>query len=206
MNKYRELAESVVIDPNNHKLIQFDASLSLIGIGRSAFVFKIKNTQLALKVFFPSYRHLAKVEADVYQSIQHIDYFPQLYESGTHYLVIDYVDGYTLFECLTRGIPISENNIKEVDIAIQLARKEGLNPSDIHLRNIMINNGKVKMIDVARFKQIETDTQWLDLKNAFYRLYTKRFFPKKIPASILNGIATFYKIANKRSFVPIKMK
>ncbi|MBS4202415.1 protein kinase family protein [Bacillus sp. FJAT-49732] len=204
MNKYSGLAKSVVINPKNYKLIQYDASLTLIGVGRSAYVFKIKNTNQALKVFFPSHQYLAKVEADVYKSIQHIGYFPTLYDFGPHYLVIDFVDGYTLFECLTRGIPISESNINEVDIAIQLARKEGLNPSDIHLRNIIIHNGKIKMIDVARFKQIETDKQWLDLKNTFYRLYSKKYFPKKIPAFILNWIAFLYKRLNRRSAIQIK--
>ncbi|MCJ8008806.1 protein kinase family protein [Lederbergia wuyishanensis] len=203
MNKYSGLANSVVINPKNHKLIHYDASLTLIGAGRSAYVFKINNTNQALKIFFPSHQYLANVEADVYKSIQHINYFPKFYESGIGYLVIDYIEGYTLFECLTRGIPISENNIKEVDMAIQLARKEGLNPSDIHLRNIIIHNGKIKMIDVARFKQVETDKQWIDLKNAFYHLYTKSFFPKKIPAFILNGIAVLYKRFNRKSAIQV---
>ncbi|MDQ7862190.1 hypothetical protein RCO48_17895 [Peribacillus frigoritolerans] len=46
------------------------------------------------------------------------------------------------FECLTLGIPITEENIAEIDHALQLARKEGLNPSDIHLRNIFITSEK----------------------------------------------------------------
>ncbi|MBS4197783.1 protein kinase family protein [Lederbergia citri] len=204
MNNYAGLAGSVVINPKDHKLIQYDASLALIGVGRSAYVFKINNTNHALKVFFPSYQHLAKVEADVYKIIQHIDYFPSLYESGSHYLVIDFIDGYTLFECLSRGIPVSENHIKDVDMAINLAREEGLNPSDIHLRNIIIHNGKIKMIDVARFKQGETDHQWNDLKTAFYRLYTKSFFPKKIPAFMMNWIAVLYKRFYRKSPIHIK--
>ncbi|MBW8349775.1 protein kinase family protein [Bacillus sp. IITD106] len=204
MKNYVGLAGSVLINPKDDELIQYDSSLTLIGVGRSAYVFKIKNTKHALKVFFPSHRHLAKVEAEVYKRIQHIDYFPRLYESGSHYLVIDFVDGYTLFECLTRGIPVSENHIKDVDMAINLARKEGLNPSDIHLRNIIIHDGKIRMIDVARFKQVETDHQWNDLKRAFYHLYTKSFFPKKIPAFILNWIAVLYKRFNRKSLIHIK--
>ena len=35
-----------------------------------------------------------------------------------------------------------------------LARQRGLNPSDIHLRNIFLTDrGEIKVIDVARFGQ-----------------------------------------------------
>lgn len=196
MHYFKTLAETVVIGYKNNKPVihQYDKSLTLAGTGRSAFVFKIEHTNKVIKVFFPKHQHLAQEEADIYKSIQHIPYYPVLYEAGFNYIVIDYIEGYTLFECLTRGIPISEAEIKKVDHALTLARDEGLNPSDIHLRNIFITPTKeIKMIDVARFRQVKACNQWLDLKIAFYRFYVKRFFPKRIPAFILNWIAVFYK-------------
>ncbi|MBA9027129.1 hypothetical protein [Peribacillus huizhouensis] len=45
-------------------------------------------------------------------------YFPSLTEAGSNYLVIDYIEGETLFECLKKGIPISEDQVKEVDRAL----------------------------------------------------------------------------------------
>ena len=102
--------------------------------------------------------------------------------------------GLHLFECLTNGIVISDEVVQEIDRAIQLARHEGLNPSDIHLRNLFLTRDKqVKIIDVARFRQTKDCIKWRDLHYAFYHYYKKRYFPKKISAFILNIIAVLYK-------------
>ncbi|HWL23625.1 MAG TPA: protein kinase family protein, partial [Ureibacillus sp.] len=64
----------------------------------------------------------------------------------------------------------------------------------VHLRNIFITSDKeVKIIDVARFRQVKVCTQWEDLKSAFYCYYKKPYFPKKIPEFMLNSIAALYK-------------
>ncbi|MEH7125471.1 protein kinase family protein [Bacillus sp. JJ1773] len=201
--QFTNLAESVkmISTHNEQKLLDYDKSLTLIGKGRSAYVFRIQQSTKAIKVFFPDYTHLAKEEGEIYKSIQHIRYFPTLYEAGPNYLVIDYIDGHTIFECLTKGIPIFEEKVKEIDAALQLAREQGLNPSDIHLRNIIItSNNEIKIIDVARFRQSKLCTQWADLKEAFYRFYNKRYLPKKIPDFLLNGIAFIYKKLQNGSF------
>ncbi|MGE7625326.1 protein kinase family protein [Viridibacillus sp. NPDC096237] len=157
-------------------------------------MFRIKQTDKAIKVFFPDYMYIAEEEAEIYKVIHDISYYPTLFDAGVNYLVIDYIEGTTLFDCLTKGIPISEDVVKDIDIALQLAKQEGLNPSDVHLRNILITaNHEVKIIDVARFRQTKDCHQWLDLKKAYYCYYEKRYFPKKIPEFMLNGIAKLYK-------------
>jgi len=194
LKTYQTLANTVIISNKNNRLIRFDDSLKLVGTGRSAFAFKIKSTNKVMKVFFPAFVHIAKEEAEIYQVLQDIPYFPTIYESGPNYIVMDFVEGHTLFECMTRGIRITPDHIKEIDYALSLATDKGLNPSDIHLRNIFItSNGDIKIIDVARFRQTKDCTQWCDLKTAFHRLYLKRFFPKKIPAVLLNIVAFLYK-------------
>lgn len=192
---FHELAVSVkMANDQKYTLLDYDKSLTLIGQGRSAYVFRIEQTNKAMKIFFPPYVHLAEEEANIYKEIQHLSYFPTLYEAGPNYLIIDYLEGDTLFKCLTKGTLISEGVIKETDRALQLARKEGLNPSDVHLRNIFITSNKeVKIIDVARFRQVKVCHQWEDLKKAFYCYYKRRYFPKKIPEFMLNSIAALYK-------------
>nr|WP_245837215.1 protein kinase family protein [Virgibacillus phasianinus] len=182
------------IDKNNISLLDKDPSLEYLGAGRSAIVFKIKFTNKALKVFFPDCTGIAKEEAEIYEILKGNKYYPTLYEAGDNFLLIDYIEGYTLFECLSQGIKLSESTIIEIDRALSLARETGLNPSDIHLRNIILTpEGKVMLIDVARFRQVKDCRQWTDLKNAFFTCYNKTYFPKKIPVSMLNTIAYFYK-------------
>ncbi len=194
MNTYKELANTVEISPKKNRLLRYDDSLKLIGTGRSAFVFGIKNSNKAIKVFFPEFTYIAKEEADIYLALQDISYFPTIYDSGLNYIFMDYIEGRTLFECVNQGIPITSDHIKEIDAALSLAANKGLNPSDIHLRNIIItSNNDIKLIDVARFRQKKDCTQWSDLKSAYLLYYKKPYFPKKIPAPVMNTVAFFYK-------------
>ena len=198
MNTYQALVDTVIINKNN-RLIAYGDSLKLIGTGRSAFVFKIKSLNKAIKIFFPEFIDIAKEEAEIYKVLLSISYYPTIHETGSNYIVMDYIEGLTLFECISNGKIVTSAHIKEIDYALSLAVNRGLNPSDIHLRNIFITfNGEVKLIDVARFRQGKKCMQWNDLKRAYYSLYQKRFFPKKIATPQLNIIAFLY----KKRFLP----
>lgn len=191
-----DLADSVKVRMNKLgvSIIEEDPVLEFIGEGRSAVVFRIKSTNKALKVFFPEYEHIALEEAEIYEVLQGNPYYPKLHESGKNFILIDYIEGYTLFDCLAYGIKLTESNIKDTDHALSLARQQGLTPRDIHLRNIILTTeGDIKLIDVARFKQTQPCQQWDDLKKAFYMFYNKTYFPRKIPAFVLNSIAYLYK-------------
>ncbi|MCZ2259745.1 protein kinase family protein [Sporosarcina sp. G11-34] len=193
MGNYLELVNSVIINKKN-RLISHDKSLKLVGTGRSAFVFRMRSSNKAIKVFFPDFTHIAKEEAEIYKLLQDINYFPSIYETGLNYVVMDYVDGYTLFECMTHGRIITSDHINEIDYALSLASDLGLNPSDIHLRNIFITStDEIKLIDVARFRQMKDCRQWSNLKKAHRQFYRKRFFLKKIPYPFLNIVAFLYK-------------
>lgn len=196
MIRYGDLANSVVYMMKGSRVVlaEKDDRLRLIGEGRSAFAFRISGTDLVLKVFFPPFERIAAEEAEIYKELKGNPFFPTLYDSGCNYLVIDYVQGTTLFNCLVKGIPIASRHIKEVDDALQLAREKGLNPSDIHLRNIIVTpKGDVRLIDVARFRQTKKCSQWDDLKIAFYKFYKHKRFPKKVPEYAMNLVAFFYK-------------
>jgi predicted Ser/Thr protein kinase len=196
MKSFDELAASVMFTSVNGmtKLIKYDSSLNFIGEGRSAVVFRIQSTDYALKVFFPKQEQTAIEEAKIYQQLQTISYFPTLYGSGNNYIVIDYIEGTTLFDCLRTGTKVTPEQIQEIDEALQSARECGLNPSDIHLKNIMIStSGEIKLIDVARFRQTKNCSQWDDIKLAYFTFYQRIYFPKRIPGSFLNMISNLYK-------------
>lgn len=198
MTAAKKLSSLVEYDTKKrrNKLVSMPPELVLAGKGRSAYVFKYYDgSQVkALKVFFPEYQEIAKREASIYQLLSGSKYYPKLYESGVSYLVIDYIEGHTFFDCLLKGVPIRDEMINEVDAALHEARKKGLNPSDIHLRNLIVTkDNQIKVIDVARFMQTKSDTQWEDLKQAYYRFYKHPLFPKKISRIWLEIIAYLYK-------------
>ncbi|MFS0687641.1 protein kinase family protein [Sporosarcina sp. 179-K 8C2 HS] len=193
MKTYEELARTVQININK-RLLKYDESLLHVGTGRSAFVFRIKSTMKAMKVFFPTYTHIAKEEAIIYGKLQHIVHYPSIYASGANFIVIDFIEGLTLFDCIVQGKVIEPTHISEIDYALSLATARGLNPSDIHLRNIFITTeNEIKIIDVARFRQKKDCQQWKNFKRAYRQFYCKRYFPKKISADLLNTIAWLYK-------------
>ncbi|WP_303965645.1 protein kinase family protein [Sporosarcina ureae] len=195
---YQELVDSIIIN-NKNRLLDYNSSLQLVGTGRSAFVFRLISSNKAIKVFFPDSTYIAKEEAVVYQSLTSIRYFPCIYETGANYVVMDYIEGDTLFDCMTKGRVITDAHIKEIDYALSLASNTGLNPSDIHLRNIFITpDDQVKLIDVARYRQKKDCRQWSNLKKAHRQFYRKRFFWKKVPSAFLNAVAFLY----KRGLIP----
>ncbi|MFJ5965451.1 protein kinase family protein [Bacillus sp. NPDC093026] len=197
MTEAKRLAESIQYHEENrfNKLVTKPTELELCGKGRSAYVFSYKkdDQKMALKVFFPSCQKIAQKEAAIYEKLSGSPYYPAIYESGDQYILMEYIKGYTFYECLTKGIPIKKHMIEQVDEALEEARQKGLNPSDIHLRNLILTKeGRVRVIDVARFTQTKTCHQWDDLKAA-YAYYQKPFFPKKAPRLWLEMIAYLYK-------------
>lgn len=195
MNHYEQYA-GVTFEQHGQdtRVTAYHPDLELHGIGRSAAVFRIKATRLVIKVFFPGYTHIAGEEAVIYRKLEGLSQFPSLYEAGPNYIVIDYIEGKTLFECLIEGIWIDPAYIKQVDEALVAARRLGLTPSDVHLRNLILTpEGRIYLIDLARFRQgQQVDHQWEDLKR-MYRLYRLRFMPKRYPERLLNGVAYLYR-------------
>jgi predicted Ser/Thr protein kinase len=184
-------------------VLQKPDDLTIIGRGRSAVVFKIPGKQKVLKVFYPEFVHLARLEASIYQELHNNDYYPSFYEGGEGYVVLEYLEGLTFYECLIQGIVITEEMIEKVDHALNYARKKGLNPSDTHLQNVMLlSNGEVRVIDVVRFRQSKVCTHWEDLKVAYDRLYSSRFFPKKYPVWFVEMIIRLY----RKGFIRLKKR
>lgn len=168
--------------------------LTHIASGRSAAVFLINDTDLALKVFHPHFASITKAETDIYRQLEGVHFYPKMYEAGQNFIVIDYIEGTTLFDCLIEGIPIKEETIYQVEKALHAAKNRGLNPSDIHLKNIILTPDEtIKLIDVARFQQEKECQQWRDLTYAYHHFYKQEYFPKKLSGKVLNFISYMYK-------------
>lgn len=195
------LAEQVTIQTD--QLLKKPHQLKVVGKGRSAFVFKIESEDKVIKVFFPEFIHLAVQEAEIYRRLGNSPYFPTIFETGQNFIVMEYIEGYTFYDCLTKGIAITNEMIQKVDDALDHARSKGLNPSDIHLRNLILTvSGDVKVIDVVRFTQRKKCYQWDDLKEAHNRFYKNGLAKRKIPKYIIELVALFY----KKVYAPIRLK
>ncbi|WP_227994855.1 protein kinase family protein [Oceanobacillus sp. CFH 90083] len=184
------------------KIDKHHCHLKLYGMGRSAAVFQIKNENKVIKIFYPSFEKIAIEEKQNYEKLNGNPYYPTIYESGANYLVMDFIEGKTFFECLAEGIPLKSHYIEQVDNGLQYAKEAGLNPSDIHLHNLILTKeGDVRIIDVARFSQEKKCTQWDDLKCGYTKYYQRAYFPKKIPRWIMYTVSKLYRLYK---YLPVK--
>lgn len=84
------------------------------------------------------------------------------HENGTAYYVMDYVDGETLAEKMTRNGAMSENEVLQILpqllVALELVHANGLFHLDLKPGNVMLDrSGLVRLIDFGASKQMRAD-------------------------------------------------
>ncbi len=168
--------------------------LRCIGIGTDAAVFRYeKLPAYAYKVYTADAIQKKDVEAHVYARLAGSRFFPQCYGAGNNYLALSFERGYTLYECLLRGIPVPEQVMIDVEQAREFVRARKLNPRDIHLKNVLLQEGRAKIVDVSEYVKDGNDYRWEHLMWAY-----ERFYPfiqgAKVHSFILNTISYWYKL------------
>ena len=175
--------------------------LRCIGVGTDAAVFQYERTpQYAFKVYSREAVHKKEIEENVYHRLKGSAYFPQYFGKGDHYIVISIERGVTLYDCLTQGTPIPKQAILDVEEAREYVRLQGLNPRDIHLKNVLLQDGRGKVIDVSEYVSKGNDSRWEHLLWAY-----NQFYPlvegKSIPTWMLETVKHWYNQVDKANFV-----
>lgn len=186
---------SVSSNPNNElvSIHGFSDQLKCIGIGTDAAVFQsIENPAYAFKMYADDKVAKIQIEREVYELLDDSPYFSTCFGSKENYLVLSFEEGPTLYQCLLQGIPIPRQVITDVDHAREYARQKGLNPRDIHLKNILLQNGRAKLIDVSEYVQPGNDLRWDHLKKG-YDQYYHLIEGKPIPLKLIESIKKRYK-------------
>ena len=189
-------------NPNNERVsIKGNTrDLRCVGVGTDAAVFRSINTpEIAFKVYADEKLAKIKIEQQVYQQLGESSFFPKLYDVGDRYLVLSFEEGTTLYDCLLRGIPIPKQVIQDVEEARRYIRNKGLNPRDIHLRNILLQNGRAKIIDVSEYIQPGNDFRWEHLKRGYEEHY-HLIAGKPLPFWLLETIRKWYNQTSSQSF------
>lgn len=165
---------TVTSHPNNEPVtIEGESDdLRCIGVGTDAAVFESLSTPgYAFKLYAQEKREKVAMEAQVYETLGASPYFPRCYASGDDYLVLSYEKGITLFDCLLQGVYISKQVILDVEDARAFVRSKDLNPRDIHLKNILLQDGHAKIIDVSEYVLPGNDFRWEHLKEGYEKYY-----------------------------------
>lgn len=177
----------------------FSNTWKTIGSGNYAGVFLHQsNPKWVVKVYGRKPEDLKK-EVDVYKKIGNHESFSSLIDYGDNYLILKRIDGINLFDALVKGIPIPTSVIHDVDEGIAYACSVGLNPYDIHGKNVVMSNGRGYIVDVSDFYKQGKCQKWDDLKKAYYKIYLPligKYHPP-IPFFIVNNVRKGYRLFRK---------
>ncbi|SFT09017.1 serine/threonine protein kinase [Paenibacillus sp. BC26] len=197
------LRDIEVVGHENNKpvsVIGFSDDLRCIGIGTDAAVFYYPNTpDYAFKVYSAQSLEKKEAEAEIYKRLEGSPYFAHCYGSGPNYLVLSFEQGITLYDCLLQGVHVPEQVIQDVEHAREFVRSLGLNPRDIHLKNVLLQEGRGKVLDVSEYIKEGNDSRWEHLVWTY-----KHFYPLisevQVPLWILETITNWYNRIDTASF------
>ncbi|AUM86839.1 serine/threonine protein kinase [Clostridium botulinum] len=167
----------------------------LLGCGNYAGVFTHPDfDNLAIKIY-ASGRDGLREEIEVYKTIGEHPAYSKLLYSKNNYLILKRLKGITFYNSLIKGIKIPKHIIKDIDNALEYARERGLNPHDVHAKNVMIVNNRGVVVDISDFKYKEYCCLWHDFKKAYYKLYIPFVYKLDIPIPnfVLDTIRRMYK-------------
>ncbi|WP_112180522.1 MULTISPECIES: serine/threonine protein kinase [Paraliobacillus] len=174
--------------------------LRCIGVGTDAAVFQLLSVPThAFKLYADDKRMKIETEESVYQRLEGSRFFSKCYGSTDRYLVVDFESGITLYDCLLQGIPIPKQVMDDVEEARKFAREADLNPRDIHFKNVILQNGRAKIIDVSEYLEQGDDSRWEHL-NLAYNEHYHLIKGKAIPSWILETIPKWYNQRYYNSF------
>lgn len=171
----KELSQLKVRSHGDNELVTVknnSNAFECVGVGTDAAVFRWSDSpDFALKVFSNDKIHKIEPESRVYLTLNQSEYYPIYHGKGSNFLVLSFEKGVTLYECLLKGIHIPKQVIEDVDNARQHALEKGLNPRDIHLKNILLQQGRAKIVDVSEYLQPGNDNRWEYLKEGYQKYY-----------------------------------
>ena len=185
---------TVTSNPNNEPVSIYGdvEGLKCIGVGTDAAVFQSQSAPTyAFKLYAEDKRDKVKIEANVYSKIEDSPYFSTCFAATDKYLVLNYEEGVTLFDCILQGIHIPEQVVNDVEFARNYVRSKGLNPRDIHLKNILLQDGRAKLLDVSEYVMPGNDFRWEHLKKG-YEQYYHLIDGKTVPFWLVETVRKWY--------------
>ncbi|SDX51176.1 hypothetical protein SAMN05444487_12119 [Marininema mesophilum] len=166
--------------------------LEVMGTGSDAVVVRHASLPtIVFKVFTEERISACKEEYDVYQRLGKSFYFPTCYGMDDRFLVMSYESGLTLYDCLIQGVVIPENIIEEVTEARRYVRSVDLNPRDMHLKNVLLQDGHAKIIDVSEYNKPGDDGRWEHLVQG-YEMFYPFLEGRRVPVWLIERVKRAY--------------
>ncbi|MFC4734985.1 serine/threonine protein kinase [Bacillus daqingensis] len=181
------------VDHNEPVLVSgIPEGVRCVGIGTDAAVFQsAEHPEYAVKLYAGGREAKAAEEFRIYKLLAGSAYFPVCTYQEGRLLVMSFEAGTTFYDCLLQGTEIPETAVEEVEEARQYVRSRGLNPRDIHLKNILLQENGIKILDVSEYGKPGNDMRWEHLKEAYEEVYSL-IRGKALPLWLLETIRKWY--------------
>lgn len=164
------------------------APWQLLGTGNYAAVFAHPDySDQVVKIYAPN-RPGFEDEVEVYRRIGSHPAFSQCFYAQDDFLILKRLRGVTLFDCLHQRLRIPVQVIVDIDRALDYTRSQGLNPRDVHGKNVMMHEGRGLVVDISDFLEEGLGSARTDFKKFYYWIYRPFLSPARIciPLGILN--------------------
>ncbi len=197
---YQELLPGLQIesvDPHDPvKVRHLPHPWQILGRGNyAAVVYHPDHPDLVVKIYAPG-RPGFEEEREVYHRLGSHPAFSECLYAKDGLLVLKRLHGVTLYDSIQRGLRIPKQVIRDIDDALEYARKRGLHPHDVHGRNVMMHQGRGLVVDVSDFLHEESCSKWNNLKKAYYWLYLPFISPLRlrVPYFVLDIVRKSYRL------------
>ncbi|MCP6758111.1 MAG: serine/threonine protein kinase [Fischerella sp. CENA71] len=188
------------IDPHDPvKISYLPHPWQKLGAGNyAAVVYHPDYRDWVVKIYAPG-RPGFEEEVEVYHRLGSHPAFSECLYATEGFLILKRLHGVTLYDCIQRGLRIPKQVIKDIDEALDYARRQGLYPHDVHGRNVMMYQGRGLVVDISDFLHEEKCSKWNNLKRAYYCLYRPIFSPLRLrlPYFFLDIVRKSYRLLSK---------
>lgn len=188
------------IDPHDPvKISYLPHPWQRLGAGNyAAVVYHPDYPNWVVKIYAPG-RPGFEEEVEVYRRLGSHPAFSECLYATEGFLILKRLHGVTLYDCIHRGLRIPKQVIRDIDEALDYARRRGLYPHDVHGRNVMMHHGRGLVVDISDFLQAEKCSKWNNLKRAYYWLYRPIFSPLRLrlPYFVLDIVRKSYRFLGR---------
>lgn len=127
------------------EVVNNPTSYELIGRGMQGAVFKLSN-QKCVKIY-PNEKH-CRLEKQALSEVQKSSFFPRLYDSGTNYIVMEYIEGVPLEDYLKNKGTMPLEITKQILALFKEMEYLNFTDYDIYLRHYIVTDHQtIKVLD-----------------------------------------------------------
>ncbi|WP_211233663.1 hypothetical protein [Zooshikella ganghwensis] len=174
-----------------------------LGVGNYAAVFvHPQQGDWVVKVYAHHFQEVAQ-EASVYRQLGKHPAYSELIAEGDTFLVLKRLYGVTLYDAVHQGSLIPERVITDITCALAYAQERGLNPFDVHGKNVMMQNGQGFVVDISDFYKEGYDPKWEHLRKAYYCFYRPIIYRMRlsVPYWLLDMTRYIYRQCRKLGYL-----